>query len=319
MVSALAAGPAPGHATAAAAASEHPGAMSASFDDPSAAVVAGSTSAQPMSLSADSPTSPHAGGHTHPTASSDDPASSLAPTTTPATTSPSTAIAAASAPDARLDGIAIRDIVRTGLTGAGTASAATAPAASTSGLPPEDGTSAPNASGAADQVGTSLLTLASSADGGSRISVSLHPKELGAVHVQLQLAPDGSARILVAASEPGTLRSLMADQEHLHAALDAAAVPSENRHMSFELAPATTATGGDADARPGSHHPGSPGSLTGFDAHTGANMSGSRQSGQPSSGPSGIINGDDEADPPSQAISILTARLLPAGSINITA
>ena len=317
-------GSAAGRVIAAAATPRHPDAVSASSDGPSAAADAGSMTTQPTTLSAISPASPHTADHAHPVSSLADP-----PATAAAATSPPTATAMASAPDVRLDGVIAQDVVRTGLTGGGTGSAGTAQAASTSGLPPEGGASAPDGSDAADQVGASLLTLASSADGGSRISVSLHPKELGAVHVQLQLAPDGSARVLVAASEPGTLRSLMADQQHLHAALDAAAVPSEGRHMSFELAPATATAGGDADTRQGNHHPGSPGTVPGFDAQTGASMSGSGQPGRqhrggadggnPSSGSNGIIGGGDDADLALQTVSILTARLLPAGSINITA
>ncbi len=185
-----------------------------------------------------------------------------------------------------------------------------------------------DASGAPAQVGASLLTLASSADGSSQISVSLHPKELGAVRVQLELAPDGTARIVVAADNPGTLRSLMADQEHLHAALDAASIATGGRHVSFELAPSPSATGADAGAR--DHHPGAFATSPGPGAQAGGDMAGWGGSGRHGQGGSaggsaggdrsdGPGGGNDTTGLPLIAASILTARLLPSGSINITA
>ncbi|MGI4745135.1 MAG: flagellar hook-length control protein FliK [Janthinobacterium lividum] len=85
------------------------------------------------------------------------------------------------------------------------------------------------------QVGSSLLTLASGPDGSSQMALTLHPKELGAVHIQLDRNSNGVIRIVVTASEPATLRSLINDQAHLHAALDAASIPSAGRTLSFEL------------------------------------------------------------------------------------
>lgn len=85
------------------------------------------------------------------------------------------------------------------------------------------------------QVGSSLLTLATEPDGSSQMALTLHPKELGTVHIQLDRTVNGAVRIVVTASEPGTLRSRMGDQAHLHAALDAASIPSAGRHLSFEL------------------------------------------------------------------------------------
>ena len=73
--------------------------------------------------------------------------------------------------------------------------------------------------GAPAQVGTSLLTLASGTDGSSQMALSLHPKDLGDVHIQLARDADGTVRVVVAATEPTTLRSLITDQAHLHAAL----------------------------------------------------------------------------------------------------
>lgn len=80
-----------------------------------------------------------------------------------------------------------------------------------------------------------LMAQASSTEGGATLTVSLHPKELGAVTVRLARAADGSTRITVSASTPSTLRSLMGSRDQLHAALDAASVPAAGRHLSFEL------------------------------------------------------------------------------------
>lgn len=88
-----------------------------------------------------------------------------------------------------------------------------------------------------------LMTQASSTDGGGKLTVSLHPKELGAVTVDVERGADGSTKITVSASEPGTLRSLMTNRDQLHAALDAASVPVVGRHLAFELSePSVTAT-----------------------------------------------------------------------------
>lgn len=105
--------------------------------------------------------------------------------------------------------------------------------------------------GAQAQVGASVLTLASGPDGSSQMALTLHPKELGAVHIQFERNSNGAVRIVVTASEPATLRSLMNDQAHLHATLDAAAIPSADRHLSFELGtPATSAVASDHAAVP---------------------------------------------------------------------
>ena len=285
--------------------SRDPGATPVPLDNPSSVAAADPTSSQSAATPADLPTSPHAAaGQARPVPSRTDPVSATAQGAH--ATLSSTPPAAASAPEIRFDAVAVQDGVQATSPGSNGASAATASVASTPGPPPGADAAQPDTAGAAGQVGASLLTLASSADGRSQISLSLHPKELGAVHVQLEFAPDGSARVLVAASEPGTLRSLMANQDHLHAALDAAAVPAANRHMSFELASAATGSGTDAQA--------------------GANMFGSGQPGRQSQNGTGGnpstgngSSGGGDADLPPQAVQVLTARLLPTGSINITA
>lgn len=182
--------------------------------------------------------------------------------------------------------------------------------------------------GAPAQVGASLLTLASSADGSSRMAISLHPKELGAVQVQLERSADGTTRIVVAASEPGTLRSLMTSQDQLHAALDAAAIPTTGRHLSFELATSTSPAPGHVGAHPDAAAGSRP------DVPTSADMSGFRDTNRQETSQSrddrtGGFSGRsrDRSDDPG-AVGVLGAvsmpsppstRRMPSGSINITA
>ena len=192
-------------------------------------------------------------------------------------------------------------------------------ASSTMGSTPAPAATAADATGAPAQVGASLLTLASSADGSSQMALSLHPKDLGDVHIQLVRGADGTVKVVVAATEPATLRSLIADQAHLHVALDAAAVPTVNRHVSFELAPGATSpdAGASTDGQPDS-----PGS-----AHRDAAMDMSGQDGGRRSGdgrpdhPGGLDTAaasEGGFDRPSP-FSSTTTLLLRQGSINITA
>ena len=180
-------------------------------------------------------------------------------------------------------------------------------------------TAAADATNAPAQVGASLLTLASSADGSSQMALSLHPKDLGEVHIQLARGADGAVRVVVAATEPATLRSLIADQAHLHVALDAAAVPTVNRHVSFELAPgnAPPDAGAGADGQPNGSG----------SAHRDAAMDMAGQNGGRRSGdgrpdhPDGLntATASDGGFDRSSPFPSTTTLLLRRGSINITA
>lgn len=93
-----------------------------------------------------------------------------------------------------------------------------------------------DALGAAGQVSASLMTMAAGASRFSQLAVSLQPKDLGSVRIQLDRRADGRVSIVVAATDPATLRRLMTDQEHLHATLNAASIPATDRQLTFELA-----------------------------------------------------------------------------------
>lgn len=173
--------------------------------------------------------------------------------------------------------------------------------------------------GATAQVSTSLLTLRLDSSGSSRLSVSLQPKQLGAVQIQLDRRSDGEVMITVTASEPSTLRSLMADQAQLHSALDAAAVPSTNRHLSFELSNAATSEASPA-AHPQDGGQASPdmSSFRSFSQPGGEEARGDRHDLVP-----GHLAAADDAGVDSSAMvpPVMTAAAwsLRSGSINITA
>lgn len=107
-----------------------------------------------------------------------------------------------------------------------------------------------DAQAAAGQVSASLMTMAAGTSRFSQLAVSLQPKDLGSVRIQLDRRADGRVSIVVAATDPATLRRLMTDQEHLHAALNAASIPAADRQLTFELASphAIAPTGPDGSA-----------------------------------------------------------------------
>ena len=273
--------------------------------------------------------SPLLADHTNAHAPQDDASATTATPAAPAASTPTTATDGSSVPPAQAS-------LQTG--GGVQALSAGPPPASDPTPAPATGTGQPfdvptfarldqaDIAGAPAQVGASLLTLAASADGSSRMAISLHPKELGAVQVQLERSADGTIRIMVAASEPGTLRSLMTNQNQLHAALDDAAVPTANRHLSFELAapaPATSSHIAHPDASASSR----------LDFQTTADLSGFRNSERQEAsrsqddraggfGGRGRHRSNDMAaagaDPVSSS-SPSSTRRAPSGRVNITA
>ena len=105
---------------------------------------------------------------------------------------------------------------------------------------------------ATPQVAPALVSLATRTDGSNELTVSMHPRDLGEVQIHMVRAPDGSVSVTVSASQPDTLQELSHNVQHLHAALDAANVPTDGRTMTF-LATSTS----------DSSHPASEGSSTG--------------------------------------------------------
>ncbi len=113
----------------------------------------------------------------------------------------------------------------------GTASTTTGPAAAT--LAGQASAASPPAA----QLGQAVASLHAAADGGSRLTLRLHPAELG--HLQVQITRDGAGAtsVSVAVERPETLRLLQADLGHLHQALDRAGLPGQ-RGVELHLASA---------------------------------------------------------------------------------
>ena len=110
--------------------------------------------------------------------------------------------------------------------GAGAASsagAATIPAMATP-IPPE-----------VQQVAPALVALATDSKGASTLTVSLHPRDLGEVQIHLVRARDGATSLTVTADRAETLQQLAQNAHQLHAALDAADLPSSHRIVTFTL------------------------------------------------------------------------------------
>ncbi len=85
------------------------------------------------------------------------------------------------------------------------------------------------------QVASAIVALTSRADGSNEMTVSLHPHDLGKVDIHLTRGSDGSTTVTVTATETKTLQELSQAAHHLHAALDAANIPAENRSLSFAV------------------------------------------------------------------------------------
>jgi flagellar hook-length control protein FliK len=85
-----------------------------------------------------------------------------------------------------------------------------------------------------------LLSVMEKPNGTERITVRLHPADLGTVQVRIERASDRSAHITISAEKPETLQILKADQGDLHRTLDLAGVPAEGRTITFHAPPAQT-------------------------------------------------------------------------------
>lgn len=73
------------------------------------------------------------------------------------------------------------------------------------------------------------------ADGQQRMTIRLHPAELGRIEVKLDLAADGSVRALLAVDRPETLDLMQRDVRGLEKALNDAGLKTDNGSLSFDL------------------------------------------------------------------------------------
>jgi flagellar hook-length control protein FliK len=92
------------------------------------------------------------------------------------------------------------------------------------------------------QVAPALVSLSTSAAGAQRLTLLLHPAELGTVEVRIDRPTDAPAHVDIGVSRPETLTLMLRDQTQLQHALDQAGVPAEGRTLNFHL------TGQDPDS-----------------------------------------------------------------------
>lgn len=67
------------------------------------------------------------------------------------------------------------------------------------------------------------------------ITIQLHPRDLGRVHVRLELGDDGPVRAVVSADRPETLDLLQRDARALERALNGAGLETDDQSLSFDL------------------------------------------------------------------------------------
>jgi hypothetical protein len=91
----------------------------------------------------------------------------------------------------------------------------------------------------AQQIAPALLAVTQGQDGVQRVTVRLHPAELGMVQVQIERPPGGPATVAITVERAETLQMLVQDQPQLHRALDQAGVPAQGRSIAFHVASLT--------------------------------------------------------------------------------
>jgi chemotaxis protein MotD len=100
-----------------------------------------------------------------------------------------------------------------------------------------------------DQIAPVLLQIAT-ASGSHQISLHLTPETLGRVSIAIDQPKNGPVSVILSAERPETLALLKRDEVQLGQTLDRAGVPSDNRVVSFHLAPTpTTSSNQDSTSR----------------------------------------------------------------------
>jgi chemotaxis protein MotD len=107
-------------------------------------------------------------------------------------------------------------------------------------------TSAPVSAPVSDQIAPVLLQIAT-VGGSHQISLHLTPETLGRVSIAIDQPKSGPVSVTLSAERPETLALLKRDEVQLGQTLDRAGVPSDNRVVSFHLAP-TPATSPNQDS-----------------------------------------------------------------------
>ena len=169
-----------------------------------------------------------------------------------------------------------------------------------------------------DQIAPVLLQIATS-NGSHQITLHLTPDSLGHVTIAIDQPKNGPVSVTLSAERPETLALLKHDEAQLSQTLDRAGVPSDNRVVSFHLAPApATSSNPDSTSQGGSNQGNN--AQTGFgQASFGTNGGGSNDARrQPTPHAAYIAAPDPDADWNSSALTTASATASRAG-LNITA
>jgi len=141
---------------------------------------------------------------------------------------------------------------------------------------PASTTSAP----VSDQIAPILLRIATSG-GSHQVTLHLTPDTLGRVTIEIDQPKDGPVSVTLSAERPETLALLKRDEAQLGQTLDRAGVPSDNRVVSFHLAPAPAAASNQDSTSQGGSSQGNPAQPSFGQSGFGSNGGGSDDARRP--------------------------------------
>ena len=95
----------------------------------------------------------------------------------------------------------------------------------------------------AQQIASALMEIGTGVGGSHLLTLRLHPEALGEVQVRIEHGADAPAQVEITVTRAETLALLRADSTALGHALDQAGIPSQDRSVTFFLAPPPTGDG----------------------------------------------------------------------------
>jgi flagellar hook-length control protein FliK len=179
-------------------------------------------------------------------------------------------------------------------------------------------TSSTTSAPVSDQIAPVLLQIAT-AGGSHQITLHLTPDSLGHVTIAIDQPKNGPVSVTLSAERPETLALLKHDEAQLSQTLDRAGVPSDNRVVSFHLAPApATSSNQDSTSQGGSNQANT--AQTGFGQASFGTNGGSSDDGRRQPTPHAAYSAppDPDADWNTSPVTAVFAPASRAG-LNITA
>lgn len=95
---------------------------------------------------------------------------------------------------------------------------------------------APPSQGVANQLGSAFVVLARDGEGERHLTMTLQPPDLGLLRISIEQANDSPSKVVITATNPSTLLTLLRDQTALNQALDSAGIGGDGRAVTFHLA-----------------------------------------------------------------------------------